>query len=336
MYLFHDPPMNEQLVGVLVLIIALFMLITCLVFMVKVLKSLLQGSMAGVIQKTINANFPGRFACLTGYLAILVGAVVTMLVQSSSVVASALTPLVGIGLVTVERVFPMMLGANIGTTSTALIAAFATSGNKLVSAFQIALCHLFFNLSGILIWYPIPFMRRVPIRIARFLGRITSRYRWFAVVYILGMFFVAPLIVFALSIPGWEVLAAVGIPFLILVLTIIIINILQDHKPQWLPARLRTWEFLPEPLRSLRPLDRQITRLMSFCTCCKCCPDMDRRMSGVVFNRRLSVFENVDEEDAIDAFDDLDRKKNDLKRLQLIWEANEKEKNKDMTYESAM
>ncbi len=195
----------------------------------------------------------------------------TVLVQSSSVVASALTPLVGLGLVTVERVFPMMLGANIGTTSTAILAAFATSGNKLDAAFQIALCHFFFNITGILIWYPLPFMRKVPIAIARFLGRITARYRWFAFAYILIMFFFVPLTVFALSLPGWYLLAAVGIPFLLVVITVLIVNVLQRKKPNWLPARLRTWDFLPEPLRSLEPLDRQITRLSQFCSCCKCC-----------------------------------------------------------------
>lgn len=62
----------------LVLIIALAMLITCLVLMVKVLKSLLQSSMAKAIQKTIGADFPGKAACLTGYVALLVGAFVTV------------------------------------------------------------------------------------------------------------------------------------------------------------------------------------------------------------------------------------------------------------------
>ena len=299
-YIFHGANMSEQLVGLLVLLLALFTLIFCLVLMVKVLKSLLQGSMAGVIQKTINADFPGHAACLTGYLAILVGAIVTMLVQSSSVVASALTPLVGIGLVTVERVFPMMLGANIGTTSTALLAAFATSGDKMVSAFQIALCHLFFNLTGILIWYPVPFMRRVPIRLARFLGRITSRYRWFAGMYILIMFFIAPLIVFALSIPGWYVLAAVGIPFIIVIVAILVINLLQDKRPGWLPSFLRTWEFLPEPLRSLAPLDRQVTKLMGLCQCCACCRAIDQSMDKYEIGRRISIYETV--EDSVEDF----------------------------------
>ncbi|ELU11624.1 hypothetical protein CAPTEDRAFT_125820, partial [Capitella teleta] len=268
-YIFQGTTLSEAEVGAIVLVMSLILLIAALILMVKILKSLLQGSMASVIQRTINADFPGRAACLTGYVAILVGAIVTMLVQSSSVVASALTPLVGLGVVSVERVYPMMLGANIGTTSTAILAAFAASGDSIQASFQIAMCHLFFNLTGIIIWYPLPFMRSVPISLAKYLGSVTSEYRWFAVMYLIMMFFLIPLTIFALSIPGWYVLAAVGIPIILLMIAIGIINIIQSKKPNWLPAKMRTWEFLPEPLRSLKPLDRIVTRVLG--CCCKCC-----------------------------------------------------------------
>lgn len=251
------------------------MLLSCLLVMVKILKSLLQGSMANVIQKTINADFPGCAACLTGYVAILVGAIITILVQSSSVVASALTPLVGLGVVTVERVYPMMLGANIGTTSTAILAAFAASPTMIEVSFQIALCHLFFNLTGILLWYPVPIMRRIPIRLAKFLGKTTTKYRWFAFMYLFVMFFLLPLTIFALSIPGWYVLAAFGIPFIILLIAIGVINTLQKHRPQWLPERMRTWDFLPLWMRSLEPLDRQVMKVVRCCSCCRCCRSLD-------------------------------------------------------------
>ena len=75
-------------------------------------------------------------------MAIVVGCIVTILVQSSSVVVSVLTPLAGVGAVTLDRVFPMMVGANLGTTSTAMLAAFSASGNRIAPTFQIALCHL--------------------------------------------------------------------------------------------------------------------------------------------------------------------------------------------------
>ena len=86
--------------------------------------------------------------------------------------------------------FPLTLGANIGTTCTGLMAA---SVSDKVESLQVALAHLFFNISGILIWYPIPFMRAVPLAIARWLGRMTRRSRYFPLVYLFVAFFVIPL-----------------------------------------------------------------------------------------------------------------------------------------------
>ena len=65
-YLFHDTHLSEQAVGAILLVMSLTLLIGCLVAMVKILKSLLEGKMASVIKKTVNANFPGRWAALTG------------------------------------------------------------------------------------------------------------------------------------------------------------------------------------------------------------------------------------------------------------------------------
>ena len=48
------------------------------------------------------------------YLMILIGAIVTFLVQSSSVFTATITPLVGSGVLTLERAYPLTLGSNIG------------------------------------------------------------------------------------------------------------------------------------------------------------------------------------------------------------------------------
>ncbi len=81
-----------------------------------------------MIRKTINADIP-YVPWLTGYVAILMGAVLTFIVQSSSVFTTTLTPLVGVGLITVDRVYPLTLGSNLGTTTTAMIAALAAEGS---------------------------------------------------------------------------------------------------------------------------------------------------------------------------------------------------------------
>ena len=72
---------------------------------------------------------------------------------------------VGIGLIEVETVYPLFLGSNIGTTTTGIMAALATGGEGehgrtvLTRSLEVAFVHLFFNITGILIFYPLPFMR---------------------------------------------------------------------------------------------------------------------------------------------------------------------------------
>ena len=88
----------------------------------------------------------------------IVGAFLTIIVQSSSVFTSTLTPLAGAGLVSLERAYPLTLGSNIGTTTTSLLAALASKGNE-KEAIQIALVHLCFNITDMLLFYPIRFMR---------------------------------------------------------------------------------------------------------------------------------------------------------------------------------
>ena len=227
---------------------------------------MLSGSVSKMIRRTINSDLPDPFSFLTGYLALLVGVGMTILVQSSSVFTSTLTPLVGLGIVSVERMYPMTLGSNVGTTVTAILAALSQSGDTLKHALQIAMCHLFFNLSGILLFYPVPFMRW-PIAMAKALGRTTAKHRWFAIFYLIAMFVVLPGSVFALSFAGWVVLTAVALPILLLFLTVILINVLQRKKPGVLPAVLRNWEFLPLCFHSLKPIDRliELTCRCRFC-----------------------------------------------------------------------
>lgn len=274
-HIFAHSDLPDLAVGLILLALSLLMLCTCLILIVKLLNSMLKGQVATVIKKVLNTDFPFPFGWVTGYIAILVGAGMTFIVQSSSVFTSAITPLVGIGVISIERAYPLTLGSNLGTTTTAILAAMASPGETLANSLQISLCHFFFNIFGIVLWYPIPFTR-LPIRLAKALGNHTSRYRWFAVVYLLLCFLVLPVTVLGLSIAGWQVLVGVGVPIVVLLIIVIVINIMQSRCPRYLPSCLRTWGFLPRPLRSMKPWDRVITKAMTFCgqrccCCCKCC-----------------------------------------------------------------
>ncbi|XP_004557140.1 sodium-dependent phosphate transport protein 2B [Maylandia zebra] len=274
-HIFANTTLSELAVGLILLAGSLFVLCTCLILIVKLLNSMLKGQVAVLIKKVLNTDLPFPFTFLMGYVAILVGAGMTFLVQSSSVFTSAITPLVGIGVISLERAYPLTLGSNIGTTTTSILAAMASPGETLENSLQIALCHFFFNIFGIALWYPIPFMR-LPIRLARGLGNKTAKYRWFAVIYLIFVFLVFPLTVFGLSMAGWKVLVGVGVPFVALIIFVIVINVMQSRCRRFLPKFLRTWDFLPRPLHSMAPWDSIITSASSFCCkhcccCCKCC-----------------------------------------------------------------
>lgn len=132
------------------------------------------------------------------------------------------------------------------------------------SSLQIALCHFFFNISGILLWYPVP-CTRLPIRMAKALGKCTAKYRWFAVLYLLLCFLLMPSLVFGISMAGWWAMVGVGAPFAALLAFVVLVNVLQSRSPRHLPKWLQTWDFLPRWMHSLQPLDRLITRATLCC-----------------------------------------------------------------------
>jgi len=261
--------LSDTWLGLFLLAFSLTLLCGCLIALMKILNSMLGSQMATFITRTINAEIP-YVPWLTGYVFIAVGAVITIIVRSSSVFTSTLTPLCGAGLVTLETAYPMTLGSNIGTTTTSILASLAAEGKYLEPSVQIAMVHLFFNIIGILIFYPIPALR-IPIPLARKLGDLTAEYRWFAGFYLLFMFFLIPALVFLLSLAGPAALYMVMGPLLLFVLVVAIINILQDKAPGVLPPRLRNWAFLPLWMRSLEPMDRVIGKL----GLCKKCRDAD-------------------------------------------------------------
>jgi len=252
--------------GVLLLVLSLFMLCGCLIGLVKLLNSMLGEKVKDIISSYVNKDIPIKgLGWMTGYLAMLVGAGLTVLVQSSSVFTSTLTPLAGTGLVTLERVYPMTLGSNIGTTTTSLLAALSVTDHG-KEALQIALVHLMFNINGILLFYPIPWLR-FPVFMADKLGKVTSRYRWFSLAYLLFMFFVFPALIFGLSLAGPVAMYVVLVPVAVILIFITVTSIIQRKFPQILPDKLKNWKFLPTPLRSLKPYDRIIERL----NCVKLC-----------------------------------------------------------------
>jgi sodium-dependent phosphate cotransporter len=180
--------------GTLALIIGIGMIIVALKLLVDVLRTGLGQATDRLVQQTLFRN---------GLTAVGVGVMVTVAVQSSSITTSVLVPLVGAGVITLEQMFPFTLGANIGTTVTAILAALATGEPAAVT---VALAHLMFNLLATAIVYGIPPLRAIPLALARQLGRLAAKRRALAIVYVAVLFFGIPLLLLALSgsLPGGQ------------------------------------------------------------------------------------------------------------------------------------
>lgn len=171
-------------VGIIALILAAFLLFVALLNITRIMKLLMLGRMSVILDRTLKRG---------GIVSILVGLVVTAVIQSSSVTTSLLVPLVAAGVLEIVHVYPLTLGACIGTTVTALLASLAGGVNGLV----IALVHMLFNVSGVCIVYPTP-LRKMPVALAEKMGRMAEHSRKFAILYVAITFFIIPIIVILL------------------------------------------------------------------------------------------------------------------------------------------
>ena len=168
---------------VAILVVALVLMFISLMFLVEVLKSIMFGRLETLVHKYLFAK-PMR--------AFVLGLVVTALVQSSSVTTSLAIPLVASGLLTLEAVFPYVLGSDVGTTITAILAAMVIGKPEGV---VLAFCHLLFNVFGVCLFYP---LRTIPITIAHFLGNLAYHSRVKAVVCALALYFLIPALIILL------------------------------------------------------------------------------------------------------------------------------------------
>jgi len=167
-----------------IFLIALVILFTSLRFLVKVIRSLTVSTVEKFFDKYLFSN---------AFKSLFVGLLITAAIQSSSVTTSLVIPLVGAGVLSVEKIFPYVLGANVGTTVTAILASLVTHNPAAITT---AIIHLLFNLSGICIIYP---LKKVPITLAEWFGKICSDSRAFSLIYVIIVFYCIPLILIFLT-----------------------------------------------------------------------------------------------------------------------------------------
>lgn len=174
---------SDNLLGGILLVVGLGLIFLSLAFVTKNMKAIL----AGRIERSMNEIL----ARGGGFPAMVVGLVMTVAVQSSSITTSILIPIIAAGVLTLRNAYPITLGANLGTTVTALLASLATDRPE---ALAIALTHTLFNIFGILIFYPLPQLRYLPIKAAEKLAEVAITNRVMALSYVVVTFVIIPLI----------------------------------------------------------------------------------------------------------------------------------------------
>lgn len=174
---------SGQLAAVVMILVSGILIFTALMLLVRVMRTAMHSRVEVIVSRGLHRS---------AMYAILVGILATVLVQSSSITTSLLVPLAGAGLLTLEQAFPITIGANIGTTVTALMAALAVTGVNARAGVTIALVHLLFNLSGTLLIYPVRAMRRLPLTAARKLADVAVRSRVLALAYVAILFYGLP------------------------------------------------------------------------------------------------------------------------------------------------
>lgn len=174
---------SGTVLGIALLIAGLGLIFLALAMITRNMRIVMQGR----IERSLNAVL-GKGG---GIGAMLIGVIITIAVQSSSITTSVLIPLVAAGVLTLENAYPVTLGANVGTTVTALLASVAADRPE---ALTIALVHTLFNITGILLFYPVPALRSIPIRLASRLAALAEAKKRLVLVYVVGLFVVLPIV----------------------------------------------------------------------------------------------------------------------------------------------
>ncbi len=176
-------PLASLVLAILLLVLGLGAIFFALSLLTRNMRQL----MAGRLEQAMN-NLIGKGG---GTLGLLLGIVATVAVQSSSIVTAMLVPMVAAGVLTLRNAYPITLGANVGTTITALLASLAVLQPE---GLTIALVHTLFNLVAIVLIYPVPAIRDLPIRAANLTADLATKQRMLVIVYVLSLFLVVPVL----------------------------------------------------------------------------------------------------------------------------------------------
>ena len=172
-----------NVLGTFLVIVGLVIILLSLAYITKNMRQLVADRIEASLNRVLGTG--------AGMVAMVLGLLITISVQSSSITTSIMIPLAAAGVVTLRNIYPVTLGANVGTTITALLAALAASRPE---ALTVGIVHTLFNVGGIALLYPIQAVRDLPVRAAENLAKIAVSRRVIAIAYVVIAFIVVPLL----------------------------------------------------------------------------------------------------------------------------------------------
>ncbi|MEA1953395.1 MAG: Na/Pi symporter [Campylobacterota bacterium] len=181
---------NDMWLGITMIVVGIGLIFVVITYIGKILKVLMVGRAKDILHSTVGRGPVSGMAS---------GTAITVLVQSSSTTTSLIIPLAGSGVFSLREIYPFTLGANIGTTITAILAATAVSGPLAIFALQIALIHFLYNLIGVVVIYGIKPLREIPIIAAEKLAQLAQKRKIYIAVYVLSVFFILPALLIAFT-----------------------------------------------------------------------------------------------------------------------------------------
>lgn len=160
-------------------------------FFLTIRHSQFRGKLLNWVKSLARQEYQYPCSLFVGYLFILVGMIMTVILHSSGVFTSMLVPLAGGDVLSLMQIYELTLGSNVGTTTTGILAALSAQSKYPMETLQVALCHFLFNVAGILMFYSFPHTN-LPMWASKRFGTLSARNIWFSIGYLLIVFLIAP------------------------------------------------------------------------------------------------------------------------------------------------
>lgn len=183
-------PLGDVWGGIILSVAGIALILLSIQFIGNILNALLVGKAQDILYAALGKN---------AFIGVLSGALITTLVQSSSTTTALTVPLAASGKFEVRTLFPFVVGANIGTTVTGLIAAFSASGAEAEAAMAGALVHTLFNTFAAILILGVPFLRKLPPAGSDWLAGLATKNKMYVFAWIGGVFFIIPILAVFIS-----------------------------------------------------------------------------------------------------------------------------------------